>query len=92
MHLSQHILSFSVKGQLTRTSEGLARMAREDSELAAKKTFAQLKPICVDVLRSLSVETLGRLDETLRRLHHLTPPLVEYVLFPLRMGIRRLGG
>ena len=66
-------------------------MARED-ELAAKETFSQLKPVCVDVLRSLSVETLGRLDETLRRLHHLTSPLVEYVLFPLRMGIRRMGG
>lgn len=57
-----------------------------------EKTFAQLKPVCVDVLRSLSVETLGRLDEALRGLHHLTPPLVEYVLFPLRLSLRRLGG
>lgn len=66
-------------------------MARED-ELAAKETFAQLKPVCVEVLRSLSVESLGRLDETLQGLHHLTSPLLEYVLFPLRMAIRRLGG
>ena len=66
-------------------------MARED-ELAAKKTFARLKPVCVEVLRSLSVESLGRLDETLQGLDHLTSPLVEYVLFPLRMAIRRLGG
>lgn len=66
-------------------------MARED-ELAAKKTFAQLKPVCVDVLRSLSVATLGRLDETLQGLHQLTSPLVEYILFPLRTAIRRLGG
>ena len=69
-------------------------MARESvvDEEDAKKAFAQLKPLCVDVLRSLSVENLGRLNEALRRLHRLAVPLVEYVLFPLRSGIRRLAG
>lgn len=63
----------------------------EDSK-DAKRVFAQLKPVCVDALRSLSVENLDRLDAALRRLPYLPSPLVEYVLFPLRMGIRRLNG
>ena len=69
-------------------------MARESlvDEDDAKKVFAQLKPLCVDVLRSPSVENLGRLNEALRRLQSLALPLVEYVLFPLRTGIRRLAG
>ena len=57
------------------------------------KVFAQLKPLCVDVLRSPSVENLGRLNEALCGLQNcLVLPLVEYVLFPLRTGIRRLAG
>ena len=70
-------------------------MARESlvDEDDAKKVFAQLKPLCVDVLRSPSVENLGRLNEALRGLQNcLALPLVEYVLFPLRTGIRRLAG
>lgn len=70
----------------------MAGMVETLAEKDAKKTFAQLKPVCVDVLRSLSVENLGRLAEALRHQHHLTSPLVEYVLFPLRLGVRRLGG
>ena len=66
----------------------LAAMADEE----ARKAFAQLKPVCIDVMRSLSVENLGRLDGALRPPQRLTSPLVAYALFPLRMGIRKLGG
>jgi hypothetical protein len=60
---------------------------------AARKLFLQLKPSCVEVLRSCSAESLGRLDEALRRLPpRIPPPLIEYVLFPLRTWLRRLGG
>ena len=57
-----------------------------------RRLFQRLKPVCVDVLRSLSVETLSQLDEVLRGSPCLPPPLVEYTLFPLRTGLRRLGG
>ena len=60
---------------------------------SARKLFVQLKPVCVDVLRSFSAESSSRLNEALRRLPPFIPPaLVEYVLFPLRTWLRRLGG
>ena len=67
-------------------------LTQGEMEEDAGKAFAQLKPACVEVLRSLSMESLAGLDEALGRLPHLPSPLLEYVLFPLRTGIRRLGG
>lgn len=69
----------------------IAREGEEEKDV--RELFLQLKPVCVDVLRSVSVESLGRLDETLRRQQpRLPPPLVEYVLFPLRTSLRKLSG
>ena len=68
-----------------------ARVSMDDGA-EVKKLFRELRPVCVAVLRSLSSDSLARLDEELHRFPRLPPPIVEYVLFPLRAGLRRLGG
>lgn len=69
-----------------------AGLVRESMDETRREVFAQLKPVCVNVLRSLSVANLTSLQAALRPLDRLPPPLVEYILFPLRASIRRLGG
>ena len=86
MHCACAVLKVKGRAWLT-AGAGLA------SEMAGEReVFAHLKPVCVDVLRSPSVANMASLQEALRGLHRLSAPLVEYVLFPLRATIRRLGG
>ena len=59
---------------------------------SARQAFSVLRPACVDVMRAPSAEAVGRLSEALRGVRMLEPSLVEYVLLPIRMAMRRTGG
>lgn len=60
-----------------------------DEEQEAKAAFSVLRPVCVKVMRAPSLETLGELEAVLRAMQSLHPHLVDYVVLPLRMIIKR---
>lgn len=60
-----------------------------DAEQEAKAAFSVLRPVCVKVMRTPSLETLGELEGVLRAMQSLHPHLVDYVVLPLRMIIKR---
>ena len=59
---------------------------------SARQAFSALRPACVDVMRAPSAEAVERLNGALRGVRTLEPSLVEYVLLPVRMAVRRTGG
>lgn len=61
------------------------------TEAAAKEAFAELRPVCVEVMRAPSLEALHSLDRVVSGQMTLHPHLVEYVVLPLRMIIRKTG-
>ena len=61
------------------------------SEEEAKEAFALLQPKCTEVMRAPSLSTLQSLDSTLHGITCLHPRLVDYVVLPLRMIIKRTG-
>ena len=65
--------------------------AADPSEDEAKAAFAVLRPLCVEVMRAPSLETLQALDGVVGELSSLPPQLVDYVALPLRMIVRRVG-
>lgn len=60
-----------------------------DAEREAKAAFSVLRPVCVRLMRAPSLETLGELEAVLREMQSLHPHLVDYVVLPLRMLIKR---
>ena len=62
-----------------------------DPEAKAEVAFAKLRPVCVEVMRAPSLEALRALHEAVGRLDCIHPHLVEYIVLPLRMIIRRSG-
>ena len=62
-----------------------------DAEQEAKTAFAALRPVCVRVMSSPSLETLGELGAVVRGMRSIHPHLVDYVVLPLRMIFKRGG-
>ncbi|XP_065910601.1 TELO2-interacting protein 1 homolog isoform X1 [Dysidea avara] len=60
-----------------------------DRDAENSKTFQKLKPLCVAVLRSPSKQSVGVLNSAVNDLTAIDPKLLEYVLFPLRMVLKR---
>ncbi len=64
------------------------------SESEGKELFPRIKPLCVHVMSSPSLETLTKLREGLFRVlgsRALHPQMVDYVLLPVRMVINKCG-
>lgn len=61
------------------------------SEDEAKTVFARLRPKCVQVMQNPSLSSLGAMDEELRSLSSIPPQMVDYVVLPLRVLIKRTG-
>lgn len=57
-----------------------------------KAVFEALRPACVEVMSSPSVESLSVLETRLRELSQpIPPPLVTYLVLPVRTAIKRAG-
>ena len=69
-------------------------MAGLSSEAEGRALFGKLKPLCVQVMSSPSLESLSELREGLSGLlgsSVLHPQLVDYVLLPVRMIMNKFG-
>lgn len=57
-----------------------------------KAAFAVLRPFCVRVMNSSSVESLLEMQNCLKKINSpLHPHLVDYVLLPVRTVMKRYG-
>jgi hypothetical protein len=62
------------------------------SAAVLKATFARLQPVCVELAQCQSSESLSRLHELLSIVNKdALSDLHEYVLFPLRLTLKRDG-
>lgn len=73
------------------TGEPSQRDGTAVSEEEAKMVFARLRPKCVEVMQNPSLPSLRAMDEELRSLSSIPPQMVDYVVLPLRVLIRRTG-
>ena len=61
-------------------------------EADGKRAFDALKPVCVRVMSSPSLDNLGELREKVRGLPvAIHPHLLDYVLLPVRVLFKRCG-
>ena len=61
-------------------------------EADGKRAFDALKPVCVRVMSSPSLESLAQLREKVRDLAvAIHPHLVDYVLLPVRVIFKKTG-
>lgn len=61
-------------------------------ETEGKLLFQALRPLCVEIMNNLSVESLTSLQARLEELSSPLPtPLVPYITIPLRAAIKRTG-
>ena len=67
-------------------------MAEQTDDAKARAGFAVLRPVCVEVMRAPSLETLRALDDVIAGLPSLHPHLVDYVVLPLKMITKKTGG
>jgi len=62
------------------------------SDAALHEAFTRLQPICVTLTREQTVEIVDNLHATVRTLDkRAVSDLVEYVLFPLRLTLKKCG-
>lgn len=68
----------------------MARSGAKEAE--GKRAFAELRPACVKVMSSPSLESLAELRSKVEGLPvAIHPHLVDYVLLPLRTLFKRYG-
>ena len=62
------------------------------SDAALHEAFCRLQPLCVKLTQEQTVEIVGSLNEAVKTLDkHAVSDLVEYVLFPLRLALKKYG-
>jgi len=62
------------------------------SDAALHEAFSRLQPICVRLAQEQNVELVDSLRETVKTLdRRAVSDLVEYVLFPLRLTLKKYG-
>lgn len=57
-------------------------------ETEGKYQFAKLKPYCVSLMKQRDQKSLNILQKQLSSLSELSPSLIEYILFPLRITLQ----
>jgi len=62
------------------------------SDAALHETFSRLQPLCVRLTHEQTVEVVSSLHEAVKTLDkRAVAELVEYVLFPLRLTLKKHG-
>jgi len=62
------------------------------SDEALHETFSRLQPLCVRLTQEQTVEIVTSLHEAVKTLDkRAVSDLVEYVLFPLRLTLKKYG-
>jgi hypothetical protein len=57
-----------------------------------KDAFSRLQPVCVELAQSQTIENLEKLLNVLSTLdQHVVRDLHEYILFPLRVTLKKIG-